>query len=147
VAPPPEPPASAPPLVEIPEGALERQDMSFLEGAWNYGGTLSVYNNDPKKPTGSMRMVLRFDGKGGGTVRGTERMDRGRSVPDCQGRLHSRTDGRKLYITEDDCRLPDGRKAVGGSRLECERNADGKTLCYGVNSDGHRWSTELRKIQ
>jgi hypothetical protein len=141
----PEPAASAPPLIDIPEGALERKDLSFLEGEWTYG-TLSTYGKDPKRPTGRVRMLLQFDGRGGGSVRGTDRLADGRAAPDCTGGLRTRTDGRKLYITEEDCRVR-GQPGVGASRMECERNADGRTLCFGVNSDGVRWSTELRKIK
>ena len=141
----PEPVASAPPLIDIPEGALERKDLSFLEGDWTYG-TLSTYGKDPKKPTGRVRMLLQFDGRGGGSVRGTDRLSDGRPAPDCTGGLRTRTDGRKLYITEENC-LVRGQPGVGASRMECERNPEGKTLCFGVNSDGVRWSTELRKIK
>lgn len=133
--------------LEIPPGALERGDLSFLQGPWQLGEKrLSVYVDKPSNVVGSYRMVLNFDKAGGGQVHGVERMSRNKPAPDCKGGLKARTDGRKLYFETADCTEP-GRDNINGSRYECERGSDGRTHCYVLNRDGHRWEAPLRRLQ
>lgn len=133
--------------LEIPPGALERGDLSFLQGPWQLGEKrLSVYIDKPSNVVGSYRMVLNFDKVGGGQVHGVERMSHDKAAPDCKGGLKARTDGRKLYFETADCTEP-GRNNINGSRYECERGNDGRTHCYVLNRDGHRWEAPLRRLQ
>jgi hypothetical protein len=69
-------------------------------------------------------------------------------VADCSGGLQARTDGKKLYFERGSCETPGqpGFNVMGGKH-ECLIEANGKTMCYGVNSDGVRWEAPLRRMQ
>ena len=152
--PPPEPVASAPVEppsagLQIPPGALERGDLSFLDGNWDFGPEMfDEYLNSPKNVIGHFKPVLRLDGQGGGTYRWTERTRHGRPVRDCVAPVKSRTDGNKLTLRIGPCVTPgDAGRPMASTTLECERDAGGQTMCYGRNNDGHRWKSPLYKMQ
>lgn len=135
--------------LEIPPGALERGDLSFLEGTWQLGEErLRAYQGRPDNVVGSDRLVLRFGKDGSGSNHAVERLRQGRRVADCSGGLQARTDGRKLYFERHDCNVP-GQPSLGlnGSKHECLVEKDGRTMCYGINNDGVRWEAPLRRLQ
>lgn len=136
-------------LLEIPPGALERGDLSFLEGAWQLGEErLRAYQGRPDNVVGSDRLVLRFGKDGTGTNHAVERLRHGKAVADCSGGLNARTDGKKLMFERLACNVP-GQPglALNGSKHECLIEAGGKTMCYGINQDGVRWEAPLRRLQ
>jgi hypothetical protein len=133
----------------IPEGALERGDLSFLEGVWQLGErSLQAYEGRPDNVVGTDRVVLRFGRDGSGSAHSVERVRRGAAVPECTGKLSARTDGKKLYFERGACTTP-GRPdlTINGSRHECVREASGRTICYGINHDGVRWEAPLRRLR
>ena len=135
--------------LEIPPGALERGDLSFLEGDWQLGeGRLNAYEGRPDNVVGSDRMVLRFGKDGSGSNHAVERLRRGRPAPDCSGGLRARTDGKKLLFERMVCEVPgQSTQNVMGSQHECLVEANGKTMCYGINKDGVRWEAPLRRLK
>lgn len=135
--------------LDIPPGALERGDLSFLEGVWQLGEhRVNVYEGRPDNVVGSDRVVLRFERDGSGDAHLVERLRRGAAAPDCSAKLAARTDGKKLYFERVACATPGRRDLeVGSSRHECVREANGRTLCYGVNTDGVRWAAPLKRLQ
>jgi hypothetical protein len=129
---------SAGPHLQIPPNALEKGDLSFLEGLWQLGeGRLAEYRSRPQDTTATDRTVFGFSRDGPGRVYVVERRDArtNRPLPSMTGRLNAYTDGKRLYIDRDD-----------GSKYECEVQR-GQTQCYVVNSDGHRWNAPLRRLQ
>ena len=139
----------------IPPGALERGDLSFLDGEWQLGADrLTEYKDHPGNIVGSGRNVLRFDRDGKGTASMVERQRHagnqrsGSAFPDCSGALRARTDGKTLFFEQGECQVP-GRTGMGfnGSRHECARSPEGRTICYNLNDDGHRWEAPLRRLQ
>jgi hypothetical protein len=146
---------AAGPALEIPAGALERGDLSFLEGQWQLGDNrLDEYQGGPDHVVGSGRNVLDFrrDGSGRGQFLERRRHAKGASggtpYPSCSGGLKASTDGRVLVIVQDACIVTGGQgEGVGGGRAECRRTERGTTLCESVNvSDKHRWRAELRRL-
>jgi hypothetical protein len=135
--------------LEIPPGALERGDLAFLEGTWQLGEErLNAYKGRPDNVVGSDRLVLRFAKDGTGTNHAVERLRQGQRAPDCSGALKARTDGKKLYFERMSCEVPgQPSQSVMGSQHECLVEANGKTMCYGVNKDGVRWEAPLRRLQ
>lgn len=135
--------------LEIPPGALERGDLSFLEGLWQLGDErMAVYEGRPDNVVGSNRLVLRFGSDGTGTNYAVERIRRGQPQSACSGGLRAHTDGKTLYFERLVCTVPGKPEAgaSGSSRHECVL-AGGKTTCYGVNDDGVRWKAPLRRLQ
>jgi hypothetical protein len=139
----------------IPPGALERGDLSFLDGDWQLGADrLTEYKNHPGNIVGSGRNVLHFDRDGKGTASMVERQrhaanqSSGSAFPDCSGSLRAHTDGKTLFFEQGECQVP-GRPGMGfdGSRHECVRAPEGRTICYNLNDDGHRWEAPLRRLQ
>jgi len=135
--------------LEIPPGALERGDLAFLAGLWQLGEErLNAYQGRPDNVVGTDRLVLRFGSDGTGTNHAVERLRHGKPAPDCSGGLQARTDGRKLTIERLACEVPgQPGQTVMGSRHECLIEANGKTMCYGVNKDGVRWEAPLRRLR
>src|SRR5258706_7537970 len=136
-------------MLEIPPGALEKGDLSFLDGVWQLGEErLNAYQGSPDNVVGSDRLVLKFGKDGTGTNHAVERLRRGARVPDCSGSLRARTDGKKLYFERLGCEVPgSSQNSVMGSQHECLVEANGKTMCYGINKDGVRWEAPLRRMQ
>lgn len=139
----------------IPPGALERGDLSFLDGEWQLGEErLMEYKDSPNNIVGSGRNLLRFGPDGKGTAVMTERQRHpgtqrtGTPFPECSGTLRARTDGKKLYFEQAPCEVP-GQAGQGfnGSKHECVRSPEGRTTCYNVNDDGHRWEAPLRRLE
>jgi hypothetical protein len=125
--------------LQIPKGALEKGDLSFLEGLWQLGeGRLSEYKGRPDNVVASNRTVFEFGRKGGGTEHEVERRDArtGQPLPSKSSRLRVHTDGKRLYIQNDE-----------GAKHECEVAPTGRTHCYIVNPDGHRWNAPLRRLR
>ena len=125
--------------LKIPPNALEKGDLSFLEGLWQLGdGRLSEYRFRPQDVTATNRTVMQFSRDGQGRVYAVERRDArsGRPLPATTGNLRVYTDGKRLIIERDN-----------GSRHECILRPDGQTHCYIVNSDGVRWDAPLRRLQ
>jgi hypothetical protein len=61
-------------LLQIPPGALERGDLSFLEGVWQLGEErLQAYKGRPDNEVGRERLVLTFDKNGVGRTQAVER--------------------------------------------------------------------------
>ena len=136
-------------MLEIPPGALERGDLSFLEGNWQLGEErLRAYQGRPDNVVGSDRLVLRFGKDGTGTNHAVERLRHGKRVDDCSGGLKARTDGKKLYFERLDCNVAvQPGLGLNGSKHECLVEKDGRTMCYGINNDGVRWEAPLRRLQ
>jgi hypothetical protein len=125
--------------LQIPRGALEKGDLSFLEGLWQLGeGRLNEYKFRPEDIFATNRTVFQFRRDGKGQVYAVERRDArtGRPLPSMEGRLRVYTDGKRLFIERDN-----------GSRHECEVKRDGRTQCSIVNSDGVRWDAPLRRLR
>ena len=123
----------------IPPRALEKGDLSFLEGLWQLGeGRLSEYKFRPQDVTATNRTVLEFSRDGQGRVYAVERKDArtGQPLPSMSEKLNVYTDGKRLIIERQN-----------GSRHECEVRQDGKTHCDVVNSDGVRWNAPLRRLK
>lgn len=134
--------------LKIPPNALKRGDLSFLEGLWQLGDqALSAYQGSPNNVIGKDRLTMQFGRNGTGTNFATERIRRGQSVPDCAGMATARTDGTKLYIERGLCSTRGDDSSVNGSKMECEVEASGETVCYVVNNDGHRWKAPLRRLK
>ena len=134
--------------LKILPNALKRGDLSFLEGLWQLGDqSLNAYQGSPNNVIGKDRLTMQFGKKGTGTNFGTERIRRGQSVPDCTGTATARTDGTKLYIERGLCSTPGNDSSVNGNKMECEVEASGETVCYVVNTDGHRWKAPLRRLK
>ncbi len=143
------------PALTIPPGALERGDLSFLDGDWQLGADrLTEYKDHPGNIVGSGRNVLRFGPDGQGTASMVERrrhaggQGSGSPFPDCSGALRARTDGKTLFFEQAGCEVP-GRPGMGfnASRHECARSPEGRTICYNLNDDGHRWEALLRRLE
>ena len=125
--------------LQIPKGALEKGDLSFLEGLWQLGeGRLSEYRGRPDNVVASNRTVFQFGRDGTGTENEVERKDArtGQPLPSTSARLRVRTDGKRLYIENEH-----------GAKHECEIAPTGKTHCYIVNRDGVRWNAPLRRLR
>lgn len=125
--------------LQIPKGALEKGDLSFLEGLWQLGeGRLNEYKGRPDNVVASNRTVFQF-GKGGtASEHEVERRDArtGQPLPSKSERLRVYTDGKRLYIQNEN-----------GAKHECEVAPTGRTHCYIVNPDGHRWNAPLRRLR
>ena len=142
--------------LEIPVGALERSDLSFLEGRWQLGADrLEEYRDGPANVVGSGRNVLDFkrDGSGNGFFLERSRHAKGGETggspyPTCSGAAQASTDGKVLTIVQQECVVRTGQgDGMGSSRAECRRTPDGMTLCENVNTaDHHRWRAELRRL-
>jgi hypothetical protein len=141
--------------LDIPSGALERGDLSFLKGQWQMGeDRLSIYRGSPDNVVGSGRAVLEFNGDGTGLNHFVEQRQHGKgtsegaSLPPCSGTLNATTDGQVLTIIQGPCvREGDPTHSMGGSRAECRRTPEGRTMCETVNQrDGVRWEASLRRI-
>jgi hypothetical protein len=125
--------------LKIPPRALEKGDLSFLEGLWQLGeGRLNEYKTRPQDVTATNRTVFEFTRDAQGRVYAVERRDArsGQPLPSMSERLNVYTDGKRLYIQREN-----------GSRHECEVRQDGQTHCYVVNSDGVRWNAPLRRLR
>ncbi|NRF67106.1 hypothetical protein HLB44_08945 [Aquincola sp. S2] len=135
--------------LQIPPGALERGDLSFLEGLWQMGERrLTIYRGRADNIIGTYRMVLQFKRDGTGQVNGVERTYGQQPAPDCRGPLKARIEGRKLVFDRAPCKdVSGGGRDIGGSRHECETEPSGRTICYAVNSDGHKWEAPLRRLR
>jgi hypothetical protein len=141
--------------LDIPPGALEREDLSFLKGQWQLGeDRLSIYRGGPVNVVGSGRAVLEFNADGTGRSRMVEQRQHGKGttegppLPPCSGSLKATTDGKVLTIVQGPCvREDDPSNVLGGSRAECRRTPEGRTMCETVNQrDGVRWEASLRRI-
>lgn len=141
--------------LDIPPGALERGDLSFLEGDWQLGDDrLIQYWDTPDQVTGSGRRVLSFGRDGTGRAHFVERRQHGRgqtdgpAYPPCSGSMRASTDGRVLVIDQGPCEVADNKgSGTGPSRQECRRTETGRTLCESVNqSDGRRWQAHLNRL-
>lgn len=141
--------------LDIPPGALERGDLSFLKGQWQLGeDRLTIYRGGPGNVIGSGRAVLEFNADGTGRKHLVEQRQHGKDttegppLPPCSGTLKATTDGKVLTIIQGPCtREGDSSYSLGGGRAECRRTPEGRTVCETVNErDGVRWEASLRRI-
>jgi hypothetical protein len=125
--------------LQIPRGALEKGDLSFLEGLWQLGeGRLNEYRGRPDNVVATNRTIFEFGPEGTGRELEVERRDArtGGDLPSKSARVRVHTDGKRLYIDKE-----------GGVRYQCEVDRTGKTHCYIVNPDGVRWDAPLRRLK
>lgn len=133
--------------LNIPPGALQKGDLSFLQGLWHLGdGPLDAYDGSPKNVVGKDRLTMQFGRSGEGHRYGTERVRRGKQVADCVGEARATTDGFKLNITLGRCNSPSG-PSMSETRMECLNEGARETVCYVLNNDGHRWKAPMRRLQ
>jgi len=135
--------------IVIPPGALERHDLSFLEGDWQLGpDRLDIYDTDPDNSIGSYRGTLHFEANGVGTRRDVQREEYGHRIPDCRGAARARTDGVVLYVETSKCFSEGGDDStMMRNKFECRVDAQGETVCQVVNEDGHRWEAPLKRLK
>ena len=125
--------------LQIPPGALEKGDLSFLEGLWQLGERrLSEYRGRPDNIVATNRTVFEFGRGQTGREHTVERRDSrtGADLPSKSMRVRVHTDGKRLYIDKED-----------GVRHQCEVTRSGRTHCYVVNPDGFRWEAPLRRLR
>jgi hypothetical protein len=135
--------------LKIPDGALARNDLSFLSGLWQLGEErVQTYTaGDPSRTTtGSARAVFEFNSAGKGRKHTVERMrhgpdsETGPSLPDQSEAVSVETDGKVLTIL---VQRGNGRN----QRMECIPQSTGEANCTILNNDGHRWEAPLRRIR
>lgn len=129
----PVPSATNPPpdskAINMPEDPKSAQKLDFLEGDWKAGeGLVDKITRQP------LDMSFKFgkDGKGEVTVKrpdGTQ----------CSGPVNGRMDGRKLSIQGKQVVPCSNGSQYGAPKIECEKNSNGQTQCYGFNSDGSKY--------
>jgi hypothetical protein len=128
----PQPPAQQP--LAIPEQALTEGSTEFLNGSWNTGGLDDSKGN---------RIQMSYDFKdGSGRVK--VKRKRGDVQDECQGEAQSAIEGGQLVIHQRDVRCPDG-SSIQDVRVECDREADGRAVCEGRNSDGSVFDAEFTR--
>lgn len=134
---PPKPKAS--PDLVIPDGAIENNDLSFLEGCWNNATMLR--DGGTNKP---IRSTYCFDKNGRGT-----RTERGLGHDlRCKGSANARFAGNKLRITATEARCTSSSRGSFNYPKEaiiCERTRDGKANCYESQND--RWKAKLQRVK
>ena len=138
------PPKKTPPKPKssdlvIPEGAIENNDLSFLEGCWNNATMLR--DGGTNKP---IRSTYCFDKNGRGT-----RTERGIGHDlRCKGSANARFSGNKLRITATEARCTSSSRGSFNYPKEaiiCERTRDGKANCYESQND--RWKAKLQRVK
>lgn len=133
----------------IPEGALERGDLSFFEGYWQVGDErMQIFRGEPPAVIGTYRLVIGVKPKGDGQVWGLEREYLDDKAGDCAGELTARAIGPKLYFETSRCadRSNSGRN-LRGYRHECVRLVDGRARCMTIFADGRTSDITLRRLR
>lgn len=122
-----------PPLEElsIPKNA---ENTEFLEGEWHCRTGLA--NTKTGEP---VQVTLKFDNSGVGMSTIYEKNVK------CHGPAQARLNNGVLYIDVQEQVCPDNHKYVP-MHIECD-NANGTTICHGVNPDKSTWDASFLKIQ
>jgi hypothetical protein len=130
-----DPPKPPPKDMKMPDDPNAQKKMGFLEGDWKAGeGLVDKRTREP------LDLGFKFgkDGQGEVTVRRPDGST-------CSGTVLGRMSGGKLGI--------EGRQEIpcsnGGSyaapKIECAKERDGQTQCYGVNPDGSRYYMGMQR--
>lgn len=130
---PPSPPN--PKDMKMPDDANAQKKMDFLEGDWKAGEGLV-----DKKTQQPLDLGFKFgkDGQGEVTVR----------RPDgtvCSGQVQGRMTDGKLGIQGNQSIPCNNGTSYGAPKIECQKESNGQTQCYGVNADGSRYYMGMKR--
>jgi hypothetical protein len=151
-APPPEPkPAPAPPSqppksrnLEIPEGAKERNDFSFLEGCWA-STSKTMINTRTRRP-----IVVKycFDKSGRAKVTVDETDARGRYYQTCSTTAQAGFQGQSLVMTEAEGEYcPKSKSRYKATRMVCTPSGRGGGVKCRLEQPGTRsFDSDFRRM-
>jgi len=109
--------------------------MGFLEGEWKSGEGL--YDPNANQP-----LVLDFkfgkDGKGEITLRRPDGTT-------CSGQVQGSMSGGKLYIEGKQSIPCSGGGSYAPPKIECSKDKQGRTQCFGINPDGSRYYMPIQR--
>lgn len=122
-----------PPLEElsIPKNA---ENTEFLEGIWHCRTGLA--NTKTGEP---VQVTLKFDKNGVGMSTIYEKFGQ------CHGPARAKLNNGVLYIDVQEQVCPDDQKYVP-MHIECD-DANGSTICHGINPDKSTWDANFLKVQ
>lgn len=109
--------------------------LDFLEGDWKVPDPLT--DKRTQKP---VDLGFKFDKDGKGEM--SVRRDDG-SV--CKGPVQGRMQGGKLGIEGNQTIPCPGGGSFPAPRVECQKERNGQTACYGINPDGSRYYMDMQK--
>ncbi len=121
--------------LDIPKDAINKNDMSFLEGCWV--SDRGLVNSRTGKP---ITVEYCFNKKGRGS-----RIIREANGRICKGSVTTSFGANgELFMTAPEARCPRGTAYVG-QRVRCTRN-DARTICRGRENDSDtRWDAKFRR--
>jgi len=131
---PPMPPVD-PKAMKVPDDPNAAKKMDFLEGGWKAGEGLV-----DKKTQTPLDLSFKFgkDGKGEVTLKRADGST-------CSGTVQGKMNGGKLGIDGNQAIPCSGGGSYGAPKIECAKERDGQTQCYGVNPDGSRYSMGMQR--
>lgn len=137
--PPPRPPGQAtPPRPELAlptPSADGSANLAFLEGLWR-----SRQGLVDRKTGQPVEQFYRFDRSGRGEI-----VIRRADGSECRAPAQAKVQNNALSVEElANALCPDGA-SYDRSRTQCRRQADGRTVCNGTNSDGSTYSVGIEK--
>ncbi|MBR5050543.1 MAG: hypothetical protein IKX75_04325 [Desulfovibrio sp.] len=121
-------------LLEIPEQAEQKKDLSFLRGCW---ASKTSLRNAKTGEAIVMEYCFNEDGKGKRHVRDKRGL--------CTGDAQARLENGKLTIESTEAACPGGRGYMKES-VQCQ-GTEQRTQCQGREHDknGTRWKADFRK--
>jgi hypothetical protein len=122
-------------LPDTPPGAADRKKMDFLEGQWKAGEGLV-----DKRTQQPLDLGFQFNKDGQGEV--TVRQPDGTT---CKGPVQGRMSGGKLGIEGNQSIPCSNGGSYGAPKIECTKESNGQTQCFGINPDGSRYFMGMKR--
>jgi hypothetical protein len=122
-------------LPDTPPGTADPKKMDFLEGQWKAGEGLV-----DKRTQQPLDLGFQFNKEGQGEV--TVRQPDGTT---CKGPVQGRMSGGKLGIEGNQSIPCSNGSAYGAPKIECTKESNGQTQCFGVNADGSRYFMGMKR--
>jgi hypothetical protein len=122
-------------LPETPPGGAGPKKMDFLEGQWKAGEGLV-----DKRTQQPLDLGFQFNKEGQGEV--TVRQPDGTT---CKGPVQGRMNGGKLGIEGNQSIPCSNGGSYGAPKIECTKESNGQTQCFGINPDGSRYFMGMKR--
>jgi hypothetical protein len=122
-------------LPDTPPGGADPKKMDFLEGQWRAGEGLV-----DKRTQQPLDLGFQFNKDGQGEV--TVRQPDGTT---CKGPVQGRMSGGKLGIEGNQSIPCSNGSAYGAPKIECTKESNGQTQCFGINPDGSRYFMGMKR--